>query len=131
MPTPDPRRCHVLVVEPNLSGGTLVRAAKQAGLRTVIATHDADDRRMPDDLRAIVDDVVVVDTNDDTALHDVALKVHERTPLAAVMAGFEIYVPVVAALAADLGLPGLPAAAVPAVRDKAVMRERIEHAGLR
>lgn len=131
MHAPDVKDLRVLVVEPNSSGGTLVKAAKHAGMQAVVASYDDGDRRMPEDLRGLVDELLVVDTNDPVALRDVVRDVHRRAPLAGILPGFEFYVPVVAGLARELGLPALPPETVTAVRDKPTMRDRLHSAGLR
>ncbi|MFC9325561.1 ATP-grasp domain-containing protein [Kitasatospora sp. NPDC057015] len=125
------RTGRVLVVEPMSSGAALLAAAHDLGLETVVLSHDRDDRRLPDELRKDIDTLVVLDTNDEAALVEAAVEVAREQPLSGVLPGFEFYVPAAARVAARLGLPGLPVESVAAVRDKALMRRRVEAAGLR
>jgi biotin carboxylase len=125
------RTGRVLVVEPMSSGAALLRAAHDLGLETVVASFDADDRRLADSVRQDVDTLVAVDTNDEAALLRTVSRLHEDGAFAAILPGFEFYVPVVARIAARLGLAGLAEESVVQVRDKTSMRRRIEAAGLR
>ncbi|MFF4038638.1 ATP-grasp domain-containing protein [Streptomyces sp. NPDC001816] len=127
----DARPGRVLVVEPVSSGTALLSAARDLGLQTVVASFDADDRRLPDRVRQDIDTLVTVDTNDETALTQAAIRLHEDGGLLGVLPGFEFYVPVVARLAARLGLAGVAEDSVEQVRDKTAMRQRIDAAGLR
>ncbi|MFD7334994.1 ATP-grasp domain-containing protein [Streptomyces violascens] len=121
----------VLVVEPMSSGAALLRAAHDLGLETVVASYDDTDRRLPDRVRGDIDTLVTVDTNDEGALLRAATRLHAEGGLAGVLPGFEFYVPVVARIAAGLGLAGLAEESVDQVRDKTSMRRRIDAAGLR
>lgn len=125
------RAGRVLVVEPMSSGAALLGAAHGLGLETVVLSHDRDDRRLPERVRKDIDTLVVLDTNDEAALLEAAVAVDRERRLSGVLPGFEFYVPAAARVADRLGLPGLPVASVAAVRDKALMRRRVEAAGLR
>jgi len=127
----DARDGRVLVVEPISSGTALLSAARDLGLETVVASFDAEDRRLPDRVRQDIDTLVTVDTNDETALTQAAIRLHEDGGLLGVLPGFEFYVPAVARLAARLELAGVAEDSVEQVRDKSAMRRRIESAGLR
>ncbi|WP_405836769.1 ATP-grasp domain-containing protein [Streptomyces platensis] len=127
----DPSAHRILVVEAVSGGATLVKTAHALGIPAVLASHDADDRRVSDELRALVEQVLVVDTNDQAALERAAKQLHATTPVTAVLPGCDVYVPAAARVAAALGLPGLPPDSVDAVRDKALMRRRTAAAGLR
>ncbi|MCC3772271.1 ATP-grasp domain-containing protein [Streptomyces sp. UNOC14_S4] len=129
-PLPRPRT-RVLVVEPLSSGSQLIVEARALGFELVVASHDRDDRRVADALREHIDELLVVDTNDEFALHEAVAERHRERPFAGIVPGFEFYVGTAARLAARLGLPGLPVDSVEALRDKAVMREAAEAAGLR
>ncbi|MFE9427444.1 ATP-grasp domain-containing protein [Kitasatospora sp. NPDC006697] len=121
----------VLCIEPMSSGAALLGAAHDLGLETVVLSYDGDDRRLADRVRQDTDTLVVLDTNDEAALTAAAVRLHREREFAGVLPGFEFYVPVAARIAAELGLPGLAADSVAEVRDKALMRRRIEAAGLR
>ncbi|QMU71448.1 ATP-grasp domain-containing protein [Streptacidiphilus sp. P02-A3a] len=127
----DARAGRVLVVEPMSSGTALLGAAHDLGLETVVLSHDRDDRRLPDRLRKDIDTLVVLDTNDEPALLEAAVRLHRQRGFAGVLPGFEFYVPAAARVAARLGLPGLAAASVEEVRDKELMRRHVASAGLR
>ncbi|MER7208980.1 ATP-grasp domain-containing protein [Streptosporangium sp. NPDC000239] len=121
----------VLVVEPVSSGNALVTAARDLGLQVVVASYDADDRTLPDEIRALAHAVLVVDTNDQAALEQAVLDMHRDAPFSAVLAGCDFHVPATARLAAALGLTGLRPETVEEVRDKVLMRARSAEAGLR
>jgi biotin carboxylase len=121
----------ILVVEPTSSGYTLITAARQLGMRPLVASRDEGDRRVPDEFRDLIDTVLEVETNDEDALTSAIADLHSREPLSALLPGFEFYVDVTARIASRLGLPGLPPESVSALRDKTVMRQRAREAGLR
>ncbi|MEV8309646.1 ATP-grasp domain-containing protein [Streptomyces flavidovirens] len=120
----------VLVIEAISAGAAVTRTAHALGIPVVLFSHDAGDRKVPDDLRELVDTLIVVDTNDRAALERAAKELHARTPVSAVLPGCDVYVPAAARVAAALGLPGLAADTVDEVRDKALMRARTAAAGL-
>ncbi|MFE2721431.1 ATP-grasp domain-containing protein [Kitasatospora sp. NPDC059327] len=124
-------RGRVLIVEPSSSGVALLAEAHALGFETVVASADVDDRRLPDAARDHVDRLVVVDTNDEQALAEVAAALHAERPLAGIVPGFEFYVDTVARIAPALGLPGLRADTARGLRNKATMRRLVEAAGLR
>ncbi|MGI5484171.1 ATP-grasp domain-containing protein [Streptomyces lavendofoliae] len=128
-PPAAPRR--LLVIEPMSSGLTLLGAARDLGLETVVFSHDAADRVVPAAARDEIDTFVVVDTNDPDALAEAAAVVHARTPLDGVVSGSEFYVDAAARLAHLLGLPGQPVETAEAVRDKTLMRAVLAKGGLR
>ncbi len=72
-----------------------------------------------------------VDTNDDRALQAAVRNLAASERLAAVVPGFEFYVPAAARLGRQLGLRALTAETAVACRDKAVMRATVRAAGLR
>lgn len=121
----------VLLVEPTPACAGILRRARELGIETVVVSYDHGDRCLPDELRALTDMLVVADANDENALTATVLELHRERPFTGLIPGFEFYVEVVARLAARLGLPGLPVAAVRGLRDKAQMRERAAAAGLR
>ena len=127
----DARTGRVLVVEPMSAGTALLGAAHDLGLETVVLSYDRDDRRLPDRVRQDIDTLVVVDTNDEAAMLEAAVRLHGQRGFAGVLPGFEFYVPAAARIAARLGLPGLAADSVAEVRDKALMRRTVQAAGLR
>ncbi|MFD3806660.1 ATP-grasp domain-containing protein [Streptomyces sp. NPDC058619] len=124
-------RKQLLVIEPMSSGLTLLGAARDLGLATVVFSHDAGDRVVPEAARAEIDTFVVVDTNDPAALAAAAARAHARTPLSGVVSGSEFYVDAAARIAHQLGLPGLPLETAEAVRDKTRMRSLLSAAGIR
>ncbi|MEV4557906.1 ATP-grasp domain-containing protein [Kitasatospora sp. NPDC049285] len=121
----------MLIVEPTSSAYGLVHQARALGLHSVVASHGQGDRRLPDAVRADVGTLIEVDCNDEARLGELAARLHARTPLAGAVPGDEFYVATTARLADRLGLPGLPAAGAEALRDKALMRAKVEAAGLR
>ncbi|MCK9932732.1 ATP-grasp domain-containing protein [Frankia sp. Mgl5] len=120
----------VVVLEPMSSGEALVKAATDLGFEVVVASFDAEDRTLSPPARR-AGTVVRVDTNDDRALDDAVLAAVAGRRVAAVLPGFEFYVPAAARLAARLGRPALPVRAAEACRDKELMRGTVAAAGLR
>ncbi|MEU2791657.1 ATP-grasp domain-containing protein [Streptomyces sp. NPDC007100] len=129
--TPPATRKRLLVIEPMSSGLTLLGAARDLGLETVVFSHDAADRVVPEGARGEIDLFVAVDTNDPAALAEAAAEVHARTPLSGVVSGSEFYVDAAARLAHLLGLAGQPIETAEAVRDKTLMRAMLAKAGIR
>jgi biotin carboxylase len=121
----------VVIVEPTSSGCALIGAARRRGLAVTVLSADADERRLPEADRAIIDELLVVETNDEAAVVDAVLGLHGRERLVGILPGFEFYVPVVALLADKLGLPGIPPATAVRVRDKYAMRSALWAGGVR
>ncbi len=121
----------VLFLEPMTSVAELVGIARRAGHETVVASHDHAERRLPDDVRAHADRLLVVDLNDEQALLRAVLEEHERAPIGAVLPGIEFYVATAGRVAAALGLPGIPPERADALRDKALMHASAVAGGLR
>jgi biotin carboxylase len=121
----------ILIIEPMTSAVDLISVARQLGIGTVVASYDRDDRRLPNDIRGQIDNLVQVDPNDDAALISAIIRLHDKAPMSAVLPGIEFYVGTAARVAHALKLPGLPVGSVEALRNKAVMRDRVTAAGLR
>jgi biotin carboxylase len=120
----------IVVVEPISAGNSLVEQAHALGWEVLVASYDQDDRTLCEGTRRLANSIIQVDTNDEQALQ-IALKEAGRSvPLDGVVPGCEFYVPVVARICAQLGLPGLDPATVDLVRHKAKMRAAVAAAGL-
>ncbi|WP_255949514.1 ATP-grasp domain-containing protein [Streptomyces odontomachi] len=122
---------HVLIIEPVSSGTLLISAAHAAGHQVSVVSAGQGDRCLSDAFRDLVDTVITVDSNDEDKVLDAVVRAHERQPFDAILPGFEYYVPLVARLAARLGLPGLTEAAALRLRYKNLMREALDRAGVR
>ncbi|MER5865550.1 ATP-grasp domain-containing protein [Kitasatospora sp. NPDC002040] len=120
----------IAIVEPRSSGYQLVDRAAELGHEVVVLTAGRGERRVPDVHLAHAARVESVDTNDDAAVLARLRALHRRRPLAAVIPGFEHYVPLAAAAAAELGLPGLSPRTALALRHKHVMRSLVREYGL-
>ncbi|WP_157536733.1 ATP-grasp domain-containing protein [Kitasatospora mediocidica] len=125
------RGARILIVEPSSSGAGLPQEARALGFEVVVASADRGDRRLPDQVREHLDQLVVVDTNDEDALAEAVAALHRGRPFQGIVPGFEFYVDTVARLAERLGLPGLPAGSARGLRHKTAMRELVGAAGLR
>jgi biotin carboxylase len=101
------------------------------GLRPVLLTAHSDDRVLPDDIHKLAAHVIIANTARDADAIAAVQAFHHRMPLAAVVPGFEYFVPLAARIAAALGLPGLPPDKVENVRYKHLMRQVVAAAGLR
>ncbi|HEY0165760.1 MAG TPA: ATP-grasp domain-containing protein [Jatrophihabitans sp.] len=121
----------LLIIQPVSAGLGLVEAALRQGLRPVVLSFEQEDRTVPASM--IEDDAVEVyqvDTNDRAAVIAAAERLAESHDISGVVPGFEYFVPVAAEVAARLGLPGLPPEVAKRVRDKTLMRQALEAAGL-
>ncbi|WP_051942871.1 ATP-grasp domain-containing protein [Streptacidiphilus rugosus] len=128
----EPRRdARLLVVEPVGSSLAVLDAARELGVEVVVATFDQGDRTLSAALRDRTDHLLRVDTNDEAALTDAVLELHAEHPVTAVVPGFEFYVDTAARLAARLGVRGLAVDAARRLRDKSLMRDALDAAGLR
>lgn len=123
----------VVVLEPESSGLGLVDAA----VALELPVHVVDGRpldAMPAWLgRAVADGRVTVvraDTLDVDALERAVGELADRHGVRAVLPGFEYAVEAAAEVGARLGLPGIAPEASRAVRDKALMKEALEAAGV-
>jgi biotin carboxylase len=121
----------IAIVEPASAGLDLISRGHALGLKVIVLSHDAGDRRVPAPVLRLASRLVVVDTNDDQAVMRAAVELHRREPLSAVLPGFEYYVPLAARLSALLGLPGLPPDTVDALRYKDRMRAALRERGIR
>lgn len=121
---------NVLIVEPVSAGTLLVSAAHRAGHRVTVVSANQGERSLPDSLRDIVDLVLVVNGNDEDKVMETVVRAHEQRPFDAVLPGFEYYVPLVARIAARLGLPALSEEAALRLRHKHLMREALGRAGV-
>lgn len=120
----------IAVVEPRSAGCGLIDRGRELGYEMVVFTAGHGDRRVPRAHLANASAVETLDTNDDRAVRRRLRALHARRPFAAVVPGFEHYVPLAAAAAADLGLPGLPATTAAALRLKHLMRGRLGARGI-
>lgn len=79
----------------------------------VLVTRDPDLYRLPDGaphpVLALASDVVVAETNDDAALVAAARRIAAGRPVDGVLTTCDYYLPAVALVAEELGLPGAPA----------------------
>ncbi|MFG2293049.1 pyridoxal-phosphate dependent enzyme [Streptomyces sp. NPDC048603] len=126
-PADRPRR--LLFVESNTTGTGMIalRTARELGLTPVLLTGSPERYA---GLAGTGCEVLVCDTNSVAALRDVIQQGLPRQELAGVTTTSDFYVPVVAGLADWLDLPGNPAEAVAACRDKAVTRRVLRDAGV-
>ncbi|MFV0132292.1 ATP-grasp domain-containing protein [Streptomyces sp. HMX87] len=121
-------------VESNLTGTGMqaLRLARALGLRTLFVTSDLDRYAVDPDtaatIRACADEILHCDTQSPEAIEK-ALRAGP-TPVAGVMTVMEYYVPIAAATARRMGLPGLDPAAADMARDKLKTRVRCAERGV-
>lgn len=120
----------IAVIEPRSSGVGLLGCARESGHEVVVLTAGHGDRSVPAEALAQAAATEVLDTNDDTAVLARLRVLDRRERLAAVLPGFEHYVPLAARAAAELGLPGLRPETAAVLRYKHLMRERLRAAGI-
>ncbi|RAG84066.1 phosphoribosylglycinamide synthetase [Streptacidiphilus pinicola] len=119
----------VLVVEPESSGVDLLGAAERLGLRVHVFDRRPAAEASPA-VRAGGTGYTVVETRSAQQVAEQARLLARRERVVAVVPGFEYAVPVAAAAAERLGLPGLSADDAAALRDKALMKERLAAGGV-
>jgi biotin carboxylase/GNAT superfamily N-acetyltransferase len=106
--------------------GDPLLAAKELGCQTTVVGQS-----IPCGLPAeLVDRFERVSLSDVDEVLDMARSLHGFRPVHAVVGYDDQAVPVVARIAAALGLPGNPVEAADAARDKVLMKQRFEAAGL-
>ncbi|WP_331737939.1 ATP-grasp domain-containing protein [Streptomyces sp. NBC_01276] len=126
----------IAVVESQLSnfGLTPLRAAHELGFHTVLVSNDPDRYRVVGIAEEIfsrhVDEIVRTDTNSADAVVAALLPFHEQGLLRGVMTVTDYNIPIVAEVAAHFGLPGLSPQAARNCRDKLLMRQACERAGV-
>ncbi len=122
---------HALIIGPIHSGLLYVDAAHELGASVSIITTNKDDYVIDEETISKVDELILVTDFSLGTLVDAANKLHQQTPVTAVAAGVEFLVTQTAHIAKALSVPGLDPALVDAVRNKAVMREKLQEAGVR
>ncbi len=78
----------------------------------------------------LADEVIIAETNDTRRLLDVLRPLHAARRYDGVLTTCDYYLETAARVAADLGLPGTPPAALRVAREKHLMREACRRAGL-
>jgi biotin carboxylase len=101
-------------------------AAKQLGCRTTVMGPAMSCNVAPE----LLDQYEPVDLRDGNAVLATARALHRVHPIHGVVCYDDEAVPVVARIAADLGLPGHPVEAADAARDKVWMKQRFEAGGV-
>ena len=123
----------VLIVEPESSGVDLLPAAERLGLYPHVLDRRPLHRAAPAVRAAVADGRAgysVSDTRSVDSVVETARALGRQRRIVAVVPGFEYAVPVAAAAAGELGLPGLSPAAAAGLRDKGLMKELLGAAGV-
>ncbi|MGW2299405.1 ATP-grasp domain-containing protein [Streptomyces violaceorubidus] len=123
----------VLLLEPESSGLDLIKAAARLGFRVHIFDHRPLEELGAAARQAVNDKTADYRRVDVRATHTAVAAAKElsaRTPLSAVIPGFEYAVPAAAAIAAALALPGLDPQDAEALREKDLMKTRLQEAGV-
>jgi biotin carboxylase len=121
----------IIIIEPSSSGIGLIKQGYDLGFNIIVFTYNGNDRVIPQEFLKFAGKVVEIDTNKHQAVIDEAIRLHESSPISAVLPGFEYYVPLAAHISHQLGLPGLPLESVNALRYKNIMRKSLEAQGIR
>ena len=107
---------------------------RDGGHRYVLVTRDPDLYRLPGGVQhpvlALAAEVVVAETNDDDALLAAARGVAARRRIDGVLTTCDYYLPAVALVAGDLGLPGAPADVLRTATRKHLVRQALAAAGV-
>ncbi|BBC92512.1 pyridoxal-phosphate dependent enzyme [Streptomyces griseofuscus] len=128
---PEELRRHLVFVESNTTGTGMLAlelAREELDAVPVLLTGDPERYR---GLAATGAEVIRCDTNSDAALRAAVQDRFRREEIAGITTTSDFYVPAAARLARWLGLPGNPAEAVTACRDKSALRALLESAGVR
>lgn len=120
----------LVIIQPVSAGLQLIDAAVRHGLRPLVLSFEQEDRTVPVSARVDGVEVHQVDTHDRAAVLATVDRLAEQHDIVGVVPGFEYFVPTAARVAAGLGLPGLDPDAAERVRDKGLMREALDRAGL-
>ncbi|MEU7497331.1 pyridoxal-phosphate dependent enzyme [Streptomyces griseofuscus] len=127
---PEELRRHLVFVESNTTGtGMLALELAREELDTVPVLLTGDPERYRG-LAATGAEVIRCDTNSDAVLRAAVQDRFRREEIAGITTTSDFYVPAAARLARWLGLPGNPAEAVTACRDKSALRALLESAGV-
>ncbi|MFE9472027.1 pyridoxal-phosphate dependent enzyme [Streptomyces sp. SID4946] len=127
---PEELRRHLVFVESNTTGtGMLALELAREELETVPVLLTGDPERYRG-LAATGAEVIRCDTNSDAVLRAAVQDRFRREEIAGITTTSDFYVPAAARLARWLGLPGNPAEAVTACRDKSALRALLESAGV-
>ncbi|MER7667493.1 ATP-grasp domain-containing protein [Kitasatospora sp. NPDC096128] len=124
------------VVESQLSnfGLTPLRAAHELGFHTVLMSNDPDRYRVVSLAEEVyakhIDEIIQADTNSVDAVAAALEPFHAAGRLSGVMTVTDYNIPLVAEVAARFGLPGLSPAAARNCRDKLLMRQACQEAGV-
>ncbi|MGW0552447.1 ATP-grasp domain-containing protein [Streptomyces altiplanensis] len=124
------------VVESQLSnfGLTPLRAAHELGFHTVLMSNDPDRYRVVSLAEEVyakhIDEIIRTDTNSADAVAAALEPFHAAGRLSGVMTVTDYNIPVVAEVAARFGLPGLSPGAARNCRDKLLMRQACQEAGV-
>lgn len=107
---------------------------RDGGHHYVLVTRDPDLYRLPDGephpVLALADEVVVAETNDDAALVAAARAVEARRGIDGVLTTCDYYLPAVALVAEELGLPGAPADVLHTATRKHLVRQVLAAKGV-
>lgn len=123
-------RRHLLFVESNTTGTGMLalETTRRLGHEAVLLTSS------PERYAGLAEaecEVLVCDTNSLAELRRTVQDRFRREEIAGITTTSDFYVPLVADLAAWLGLPGNPVAAVAACRDKSALRQKLSSAQVR
>ena len=120
----------VVIIEPSSSGVALVEAAHRQGKSIHVLSADTGDRRVGADVRRLAASVVQVETNHFDAVRAAVHSIAGMDRIEALIPGFEYMVEASAAIAGELGLPGLTPDAAQRSRNKLKMRDALRLHGL-
>ncbi|MDH6135817.1 biotin carboxylase [Kitasatospora sp. MAA4] len=121
----------LLLIEANgMVGGDLLDAAAELGVEVHVATHEALFKDYRAELKPKITGTVFTDLGSpETALRDL-LAFSRTTGIDGVITGWEFFSPLVTQLTSELGLPGHDVAKAAASRNKRVMSQTFDAAGV-
>lgn len=107
---------------------------RDGGHHYVLVTRDPDLYRLPDGephpVLALASEVIIAETNDDAALVAAAREVAARQGIDGVLTTCDYYLPAVALVAGELGLPGAPADVLHTATRKHLVRQVLAAKGV-
>lgn len=118
------------------TGTDTARLIVELGHEYVLVTRDPELYRRasagggPHSVLALASGVVTADTNDVSRLLGVVGAIHRAHPFDGVLTSCDYYLEAASRVAAHLGLPGTPPEAMRTARDKHLVREALQRAGL-
>lgn len=121
----------LLFIEPYGSSIVLLEHALRKNYNIIVLTANKDLRIVPNRIIDAVHLAVQIDTADENKVLELIKQLMQQIKIHAVIPGFEYFVPLAAKVNEILGLAGIPVHQVMKMRNKYLMRESLNEAGIK